>query len=102
MPRLLVTDGAFLVGPVAVAILGQLRVAEVLPLLGKRPDLQPCDEITFTRRIAQACVDYASTRRYLVEDRLMQRDGGLYRLTAVGEVAWRVERLLAACPNRSN
>jgi RNA polymerase sigma factor (sigma-70 family) len=65
------------------------------------PDTQPCDEITFSRRLAQACVDYASTRRYLVEDGLVQRDGGIYRLTAAGEVAWRVERFLVTDVERS-
>jgi RNA polymerase sigma-70 factor (ECF subfamily) len=65
------------------------------------PDAEPCDELTFSRRIARACIDFASARRYLVEDGLVQRDGGIYRLTQAGEVVWRVERYLGACTETS-
>lgn len=56
------------------------------------PDAEPYAEVQFTRFIAQACYDYSSTRRYLVEEGLARRAGGVYELTEFGLVIWRVER----------
>ncbi len=37
---------------------------------------------------------YAGTRRYLVDEDLMRREGGVYEFTPPGEAVWRVERFL--------
>jgi hypothetical protein len=58
------------------------------------PALQAYDEAALSRLISQVCADWAGTRRRLVEERLMRREGGSYRFTAPGEAVWRVERFL--------
>jgi HEAT repeat protein/uncharacterized protein DUF2087 len=58
------------------------------------PTLQAYDEAALSRHISQVCADWAGTRRRLVEERLMRREGGIYRFTAPGEAVWRVERFL--------
>src|SRR5207249_1539573 len=40
------------------------------------PVLEPYDESRLSRRIATVCRDYASTRRYLVDEGLMRREAG--------------------------
>jgi RNA polymerase sigma factor (sigma-70 family) len=51
-------------------------------------------EPEFSRLIAQACVDFATTRRYMVEEGLIRRESGVYALTEAGEAMWRVERFI--------
>jgi RNA polymerase sigma-70 factor (ECF subfamily) len=58
------------------------------------PEDRSYSEADLTRRIAELCADYSSTRRYLVEGGLMQRERGIYRLTPLGAAVWRVERCL--------
>jgi RNA polymerase sigma-70 factor (ECF subfamily) len=58
------------------------------------PALQSYDEPAISRHIARACYDFASTRRYLVEEGLLTRQASVYRLTLLGESAWRVERFI--------
>jgi putative addiction module antidote len=58
------------------------------------PALQAYDEAALSRHISQVCADWAGTRRRLVEERLMRREGGIYRFTAPGEAVWRVEQIL--------
>jgi hypothetical protein len=65
--------------------------------IGALPALAPYDEATLSRHIAAVCADWASTRRRLVEEELMRREGGIYRLTEMGEAVWRVERFLRDC-----
>jgi HEAT repeat protein len=63
-------------------------------------DAGPYEEAALTGCIARVCIDFAATRRYLVEKGLMTREAGIYRLTALGEAVWRVERALAAHAGR--
>jgi len=58
------------------------------------PTPEPIDEMRLSRRIARLCRDFASTRRYLVDEGLMQRAAGVYELTPFGAVVWRVEQFL--------
>jgi hypothetical protein len=58
------------------------------------PAIQSYDERQLSRLIAQVCRDFASTRRYLVDEGLMTREGGNYRFTTPGEAVWRVERFI--------
>jgi hypothetical protein len=58
------------------------------------PGLGPFDERELSRLIGQLCRDFASTRRYLVDEGLMAREAGIYRFTTPGESVWRVERFL--------
>jgi RNA polymerase sigma-70 factor (ECF subfamily) len=58
------------------------------------PAIRSYEEAEITRLIAQACADYSSTRRYLVDEGLMTREKGRYRFTTLGEAVWRVERFL--------
>ena len=63
------------------------------------PKIQPYEENDLTRRIAQVCSDYATTRRYLVMDKstcLMRRSGGIYEFTQLGQAVWRVEHHIQA------
>jgi HEAT repeats/Uncharacterized protein conserved in bacteria (DUF2087) len=60
------------------------------------PAVQPYDEGTLSRRVGAVCVDWASTRRQLVEEGLMRREGGIYRFTELGEAVWRVEQFIRA------
>ena len=63
---------------------------------GDRRFLQPYDEGTLSRRVGTVCVDWAGTRRRLVEEGLMRREGGIYGFTALGEAVWRVEQFIRA------
>jgi HEAT repeat protein len=58
------------------------------------PALQPHDERELSRLIGQLCRDFASTRRYLVDEGLMSRETSVYRFTPLGEAVWRVERFI--------
>jgi HEAT repeat protein len=58
------------------------------------PEVRPYTEQEITRCIAQACSDYSTTRRYLVEEGVLRRERGVYELTEVGQSVWRVERFL--------
>lgn len=59
------------------------------------PEVHPYEEQDLTRRIAAVCIDYSLTRRRLVDEGWMAREGGMYVLTEQGEAAWRVERFVA-------
>lgn len=52
---------------------------------------RPYDELELTQRIARVCTDYSATRRHLIEQGLMTRQGGRYDLTEFGRAVWRVE-----------
>ena len=63
------------------------------------PEVRPYPEEEITRIIAGVCADWASTRRYLVvgygpDNVLMEREGGVYTMTELGESVWRVGRFL--------
>jgi RNA polymerase sigma-70 factor (ECF subfamily) len=58
------------------------------------PANQPYEEGELTRLIATVCYDFASTRRFLVEEGLMTRETGIFRFTERGESIWRVERFI--------
>jgi RNA polymerase sigma factor (sigma-70 family) len=58
------------------------------------PALQSYDEGTLSRHVGRVCSDWASTRRRLIEEGLMRREGGVYRFTELGEAVWRVERFI--------
>ncbi len=61
------------------------------------PAIQPYEESELTRRIAQVCSDYSTTRRYLVMDgrkSIMNRAHGVYELTELGKAVWRVEHFI--------
>jgi len=45
-----------------------------------------------TERLSAVCSDYSATRRYAVEEGVLERTGDDYRFTELGEAAWRVER----------
>lgn len=56
------------------------------------PKLGQYEERDLTRRIAAVCGDYAATRRKLIEEGLMTRQGGVYEFTPLGERVWKVEQ----------
>jgi hypothetical protein len=63
------------------------------------PDIRAYPEKELSSIIAGACTDWATTRRHLVmgygtNDRLMERENGIYELTELGESVWRVGRCL--------
>jgi hypothetical protein len=58
------------------------------------PEDRPYGETELTQRIAAVCLDYSSTRRYLIEEGLMRRERGIYELTEWGRTVWRVERFI--------
>jgi hypothetical protein len=60
------------------------------------PEVRPYEEQDLTRRIAAVCIDYSLTRRRLVDEGWMIREGGQYALTEQGQAAWRVEQFIAA------
>ena len=62
--------------------------------IGNLPELRPYEERELTKLIAQVCVDYSATRRYLIETGLMTRESGIYSLTEWGEAVWRVETFI--------
>ncbi len=57
-------------------------------------ELRPYEERELTRRIARVCSDYASTRRFLIEQGLMRREAGTYTFTELGAAVWRVEHFI--------
>src|SRR5262249_39720177 len=58
------------------------------------PEDRVYSEMEITRLISQACVDYSSARRYLVEEGVFWRGEGRYRLTETGGAVWRVEQFI--------
>jgi RNA polymerase sigma factor (sigma-70 family) len=58
------------------------------------PALQPYDERQLSTLVGQLCRDFASARRYLVDEGLMTRESSVYRFTPAGESVWRVERYI--------
>jgi HEAT repeat protein len=62
--------------------------------LRELPDRQSYGEAEISRLIGQACIDFASTRRYLVDGGLMTRERGIYQFTEFGAAVWRVERFI--------
>jgi len=61
------------------------------------PEIRPYGERELTRRIAEVCGDYSTTRRHLVmegKNSLMVREAGVYTFTDLGEAVWRVERYI--------
>jgi hypothetical protein len=62
--------------------------------LRELPDQTSFGEAEISRLIGQACIDFASTRRYLVDGGLMSRERGIYRFTEFGVAVWRVERFI--------
>jgi hypothetical protein len=58
------------------------------------PEDRPYGETELTQRIATVCLDYSSTRRYLVDEGLMRRERGVYERTEWGRTVWRVELFL--------
>ena len=59
------------------------------------PEIRPYDHRELTKRIAQVCADYATTRRFLVDVGLMERAEGVYELTELGKSVWRVEHFIS-------
>lgn len=62
--------------------------------LRELPNDRSYDEPEVTHAIAGGCYDYAAARRCLVDLGLMDRVGGVYRLTDAGRTMWRVERAI--------
>ena len=60
------------------------------------PEDREYREAEITQVIATACVDYATTRRNLVDEGLVHRENGCYELSEAGRVVWRVERFIRA------
>ena len=61
------------------------------------PETRAYDEKELTRLIAGVCHDYSTTRRFLVMEgkhSLMTRDNGIYELTDLGKLVWRVEHFI--------
>jgi hypothetical protein len=58
------------------------------------PELRTYGERELSRLIGTSCLDFASTRRYLVDEGLMSREAGIYQFTGLGETVWRVEQFI--------
>jgi hypothetical protein len=58
------------------------------------PELRSYDESDLTARIAQVCIDYSSTRRYLIDYGIMDRTGGTYKFTEFEKSIWHVEHFI--------
>jgi hypothetical protein len=56
--------------------------------------VQPYEERALSRHVGSVCVDWAGTRRRLVEEGLMRRERGVYRFTELGEAVWHVEQFI--------
>ena len=72
------------------------RISADTALRFAMPELRVYEHKELTERLAAVCSDYSSTRRYLVEEGLLERVGDTYTPTADGEVAWRVEHRILA------
>ena len=59
------------------------------------PEIRGYPERELTFLIAQHDYDYALTRRQLIVEGIMTREGGVYELTELGQAMWRVERFIA-------
>ena len=58
------------------------------------PELRAYDDKEITQLISGVCGDWATTRRRLIELRLMRRPGGVYEFTELGAAVWRVEHFI--------
>jgi hypothetical protein len=58
------------------------------------PEMRRYEEAELTRMIARVCHDYSGTRRALIIQKLMERAGGIYEFTELGEAIWRVEHFI--------
>lgn len=58
------------------------------------PEIREYEERDLTDRIAMVCEDFCCTRRFLIEQGLMTREGGIYQLTELGKSVWRVEHFI--------
>jgi RNA polymerase sigma-70 factor (ECF subfamily) len=58
------------------------------------PEIRSYTEREITERISLVCGDWASTRRKLIEHRLVSRSGGVYEFTELGSAVWRVEHYI--------
>ena len=58
------------------------------------PEIRAYEERDLTQRIARINYDYSAARRYLIENGWMTREGGIYRMTDLGQAIWRVERFI--------
>jgi hypothetical protein len=73
---------------------GQVNPTEFISLpaaIAALPEIRVYREREVTRFIAQACIDYATTRRQLIMDKFMEREHDRYELTDTGKTIWRVE-----------
>jgi RNA polymerase sigma-70 factor (ECF subfamily) len=60
------------------------------------PEIRSYDDREITERISLVCGDWATTRRKLIEHRLMHRSEGIYQFTELGAAVWRVEHFIMA------
>ncbi len=58
------------------------------------PEIRSYDDREITERISLLCGDWATTRRKLIEHRLMKRSSGIYQFTELGAAVWRVEHYI--------
>lgn len=58
------------------------------------PEMRIYSEPEVTQYIAQICGDWSTTRRGLVDQRLLDREAGQYRFTDLGQAVWRVEHAI--------
>jgi len=58
------------------------------------PELRQYDHPEITRRLAEVCYDFATTRRLLIVDGVMTRSEGVYEFTELGTATWRVEHFI--------
>ncbi|MHB1000341.1 MAG: sigma-70 family RNA polymerase sigma factor [Armatimonadota bacterium] len=58
------------------------------------PEIREYEERDLTDRIAMVCEDFCCTRRFMIEQGLMTREGGIYQLTELGKSVWRVEHFI--------
>ena len=58
------------------------------------PEMRPYDHAEITRRLAEVCFDFSTTRRLLIEEGVMTRSEGVYEFTELGKAMWRVEHFI--------
>ena len=58
------------------------------------PEMRVYSEPEVTQYIAQVCGDWSTTRRGLVDQRLLDREAGQYSFTDLGQAVWRVEHAI--------
>jgi RNA polymerase sigma-70 factor, ECF subfamily len=57
-------------------------------------EIRPYEHKELTDNLAHVCSDYSATRRYLIEEGIMERSDGVYELTELGKAVWRVEHFV--------